>query len=244
MAGGKLYVVATPIGNLEDITLRALRVLGDVDFIAAENARYTGRLLSHHGINTPVVSYTRDMNKRQAAGIIRRLKTGESAALVSNAGTPGISDPGSYLVRLAVSEQITAEPVPGPSALCAAMSVSGMTGVDFAFLGYLSCKSGRRKKQLAEYSGFEGCLVVYEGPHRLLRLFGDVLEVLGDRYLVVCRELTKKFEEIIRCRASFARRHFSEKAPRGEFTVIISGGKDEEKLRREEKNIGSLPGSR
>ena len=228
MGSGKLYVAATPIGNLEDMTFRAVRILGEVGFIAAENSLHARRLLSHYGIKTPVVVYSRDRNKRQAGGIIGRILSGESAALITNAGTPGVSDPGPELIRLAVREGITVEPLPGASALCAAVSVSGMASSNIIFLGYLSPRSGRRKKELSRYALPGSSIVVYESPHRLLKLLEDIGESLGDRHVVVCRELTKKFEETVRGDVSFLLEFFAKKKPRGEFTVIISGREKDE----------------
>ncbi len=227
MAPGKLYVAATPIGNLEDMTARAVRVLKEVSFIAAENTNYAARLLKHYGIKTPVAVYSRDKNIKQARGVIERILEGEDAALITNAGTPGVSDPGPLLVRMAADEAITVEPLPGPSALCAAMSISGMASSNFVFLGYLSPKSGKRKKQLAAMNNLT--MVVYESPYRLLKLLEDIRDELGERHLIVCRELTKKFEETLRGTPSSLISTFSAKAPRGEFTVIISGRTNEKK---------------
>lgn len=228
MARGKLYIAATPIGNLEDMTLRAVRVLKEVDFIAAENSRYSGRLLSHYGIKTPVVAYSRGKNKRQAGRIIERISGGEDAALLTNAGTPGVSDPGPELVRDATAEGITVQPLPGPCALSAAVSVSGMPSSNIVFPGYLSPRSGRRRKELRRHADSGASVVLYESPYRLQRLLEDIRDELGERHIVICRELTKKFEETLRGEVSEMIEFFSRKKPRGEFTVIISTRKEKD----------------
>jgi 16S rRNA (cytidine1402-2'-O)-methyltransferase len=227
LESGNLYVAATPIGNLEDITLRAARVLGEVDFIAAENTRHAGRLLSRYKIKTPVIPYSRDKNRKQAVKITERIKKGESGVLITNAGTPCVSDPGPELIRLAAREGIPVKPLPGPSALAAAVSVSGMPSSDFIFLGYLSVKSGRRRKELRRFAPLDSTIILYESPYRLLGLLEDIRDELGDKYVVICRELTKKFEETVRGNVSRMIELFTERPPRGEFTVIISG-RDEE----------------
>ncbi len=226
---GKLYIVATPIGNLEDITLRAVRVLREVDLIAAENTRHALKLLSHYQVKTRIVVYSRDRNTHQAASILKRVEEGADAALITNAGTPGISDPGSYLVRSALARGFPVIPIPGPSAFAAAVSVSGMPSAGLVFLGYLSPRKGRRKKQLERFSSEDLTLVIYESPHRLAGTLEDIYRVMGARTVVVARELTKKFEEVLRADIRALIDVFRERKPRGEFTLLICGKGCEEK---------------
>jgi 16S rRNA (cytidine1402-2'-O)-methyltransferase len=223
MSVGCLYVVSTPIGNLEDITSRAVRILKEVDLIAAEDTRHTRRLTAHYGIKTHLRSYYQYNRLRQADKLLRLLDEGREIALVSNAGTPGISDPGSHLVKLALERGIRVVPVPGPTALIAALSVSGLSGTNFIFYGWLSPKGGRRKRELESLEGETRTIIFYEAPHRLLRMMRDIREVLGDRHVVIGRELTKKFEEVLRGRVSELIATFEERKPRGEFTLILSG---------------------
>ena len=223
MSAGCLYVVSTPIGNLEDVTSRALRILKEADLIAAEDTRHTRKLTAHYGIKTPLRSYYQYNRLRQADKLLRLLDEGRKIALVSNAGTPGISDPGSHLVRLALERGIRVEPIPGPTALIAALSVSGLAGTNFIFYGWLSPKGGRRKRELESLEGEHRTIIFYEAPHRLLRTIRDIHEVLGDRDMVIGRELTKKFEEVLRGRVSELIAIFEERKPRGEFTLILSG---------------------
>jgi 16S rRNA (cytidine1402-2'-O)-methyltransferase len=195
---GVLYLVSTPIGNLEDITLRALRVLKEVELVAAEDTRHTGILLKHYNLQKRLISYHDFNKKRKAPLLIRHLQEGKSVAVTSDAGTPGISDPGYFLVRLAVREDIKVVPVPGASAFLSALVVSGLPTDRFAFEGFLPAKSGKRKKRLRELQKEERTLIFYESPHRFARMLDDVSEILGERRMVVARELTKKFEEILR----------------------------------------------
>jgi 16S rRNA (cytidine1402-2'-O)-methyltransferase len=222
MSAGCLYVVSTPIGNLEDITLRAVRILKGADLIAAEDTRLTRRLTAHYGIKTPLRSYYQYNRLRQADKLLRLLAEGRKIAIVSNAGTPGISDPGSHLVRLALEKGIQVVSIPGPTALIAALSISGLSGTNFVFYGWLSPKGGRRKRELKSLEGETRTIIFYEAPHRLLRMMRDVLEVLGDRDVVIGRELTKKFEEVLRGRVSELIAVFEERKPRGEFTLILN----------------------
>ena len=217
-----LYVVATPIGNLEDVTLRALRVLKEVSLIAAEDTRKTRRLLTRYGITTPLTSYYEHNKLTKLGNILERLASGE-VALVSEAGMPGISDPGYELVVAAIAAGVSVVPVPGASAVVTALAVSGLPTDRFVFLGFLPSRAVARRRFLREISGERGTLVVYEAPHRLRASLGDILEVLGDRRIAVCRELTKLHEEVFRGTVSQAVAHFT--APRGEFTLIIDGGK-------------------
>ena len=223
---GTLYIVGTPIGNLEDITLRALRVLGEVAIIAAEDTRVTQTLLRRHEIATPLVSYHQHASERRIAELIGMLKTGKSVAMVSDAGMPGFSDPGARLVAACASEGIPVVVIPGPTASSAALAVSGFSGREHLFMGFLPAKVGDRRKALQGVAWFRGALVLYEAPHRVLETLKDVIEVLGDRQAVAARELTKKFEEVVRGSASELLDHFEKTEPRGEFTIAIAGATD------------------
>src|SRR5882672_3929406 len=193
-----LYLVATPIGNLEDITLRALRVLHECDVIAAEDTRRTGQLLKHFGISKPLLSYFQFNEAKRSEEIIERLRRGEKVALVTDAGSPGISDPGERVVRAARGAGLRVEPVPGPCALVAALTASGLSAAEFHFIGFLPHKSGQRRKELERMRGFAGTLVLYESPYRIEKLMGELKEVFPGRAVVLARELTKKFEEYLR----------------------------------------------
>ena len=220
---GLLYIVSTPIGNLEDITLRALRTLKEVDLIAAEDTRHTRRLLAHYEIGTPTTSYFEGNQIQKGKQLVTRLKAGESIALVSDAGTPTISDPGYRLLIQCIEAGISIVPIPGPSACIAAASVAGLPLHNFVFEGFLSPKSGRRKRQLTELREEKRTLIFYESPHRITAFLQDVLEMFGDRQISIARELTKKFEEVFRGKVTEAIQRFQETAPRGEFTVVIEG---------------------
>ena len=220
---GVLYIVSTPIGNLEDITLRALRVLKEVNLIAAEDTRHTRRLLAHYEIGTPTTSYFEGNQIQKGEKLVARLKAGESIALVSDAGTPTISDPGYRLLIQCIEADIPIIPIPGPSACIAAASVAGLPLHNFTFEGFLSPKSGRRKRQLTELREERRTLIFYESPHRIIVFLQDVLEIFGDRQVSVARELTKKFEEVFRGKVTGAIEKFQETSPRGEFTIIIAG---------------------
>ena len=219
-----LYVVATPIGNLEDITLRALRILSEVALIAAEDTRVTRRLLSRHEIGTPMTSYNEHNSRAKMPAILARLAN-EDVALVTDAGSPGINDPGAWLVEAAAEAGHTVAPVPGPSAPTAALSVSGMYGDSFVYLGFLPKRRAERLKLLSSVASQERTLVALETPHRLGAALQDIADTLGDRTIAVCRELTKLHEEIFRGTVTQAIEHFQE--PRGEFTLVIQGGAEE-----------------
>lgn len=221
MGIGTLFVVSTPIGNLEDITLRALRVLKEVDVVAAEDTRRTGALLSAHGLSARMTSFNAHNSKQKAPGLIEQIKQGSSVALVSDSGTPGISDPGCVLITECIKENITVTAIPGPTAAMAALVVSGKPTHKFMFEGFLSNKSSKRKKQLEEIIKEERTIVIYESPHRITGFLRDLLDVAGDRDIAVCREMTKKFEEIKRGKVSDLIRHFEASKTRGEFTVVI-----------------------
>jgi 16S rRNA (cytidine1402-2'-O)-methyltransferase len=220
---GTLYLVATPIGNLEDMTFRAVRVLGETDLIAAEDTRRTRRLLQRYQISRPITSYHDHNKEARSPKLLERLLKGESVALVSDAGTPGISDPAFYLVRLAIEHEVPVVPVPGPTALISALVVSGLPPDRFAFEVFLPVKKGRRRRKLEALAGEGRTLLFFESPHRLARTLEDILEILGDRRVVVARELTKKFEEISRGTVSqLLARYQSEKA-RGEVVIVLDG---------------------
>ena len=222
-AAGTLYVVATPIGNLEDITLRAIRILREVRLIAAEDTRRTRILLAKYGISTPLTSLY-DQNEAKKSGLlIARLQKGEDVAYVSDAGTPGISDPGYILVREAVSLGIRVAPVPGASALIAALSVSGLPMDSFLFLGFLPSKSTRRRQLLTSLREEKRTLIFYESPHRLLAAMSDIAALLGDREVVVSREMTKIYEEFLRGPAGDVLKGLANTTIRGEVTLIVAG---------------------
>jgi len=230
---GSLYLVSTPIGNLEDISMRAIRILGEVDIVAAEDTRRTGLLLSHYNIKNRLESY-HDHNKVQKTPfLLKQLSAGQSIAVVSDAGTPGISDPAYYLVRHAIDMGISPIPVPGATAVAAALVVSGLPTDRFVFEGFLPHKKGRQTKlrQLAEEPR---TIVLYESPHRLLKTLSEIRDTVGDRQIALCRELTKKFEEIVRGTISEVVDIFSKKRIRGEFVLIIKG-----KTKHHDKKIQS-----
>ena len=218
---GTLYVVGTPIGNLEDITLRAIRILREVDVIAAEDTRVTRTLLKAHDITTPLVSFHEFSGTARVRRLVERLVS-ENVALVSDAGMPGLSDPGYPLIRAAIEAGVTVVPIPGPSAILSAIVGSGLPMHAFAYHGFLPRKSGERKRFLASLSDASISQVVFESPHRLVSALKDAVEVLGpDRQLAVGRELTKKFEEFVRGSAEEVHQRFARQAPRGEITLVI-----------------------
>jgi 16S rRNA (cytidine1402-2'-O)-methyltransferase len=218
---GTLYVVSTPIGNLADITLRAIETLKSVDLIAAEDTRHTKILLDRYGITTPATSYFEYNKIKKTDYLIKLLKEGKSVALVSDAGTPGISDPGYKIIRLSIDNNISVIPIPGPSALITALTISGKPAGRFSFEGFLSNKSGRRRNQLKRLKEEGRTAVLYESPHRIEKLLKDILEIYGDIEVVLTRELTKKFEEVKRDKVSALLGHFGKTEPKGEFIVII-----------------------
>jgi len=230
---GTLYIVSTPIGNREDITLRALRILKEVDLIAAEDTRHTGLLLRHFGIQTPLTSYFEGNELRKKEFILSKLTQGERVALVSDAGTPGISDPGFRLIRTAIEHEIPIVPVPGASAVIAALSVSGLPTDAFVFRGFLPHKTKRRRDLLEELADVRETLIFYESPHRISETLRDIYEVLGDRKIVLTRELTKIYEEVLRGKVSEIQLQIGERKLKGEITLVISG-KDTVRKRRPE----------
>jgi len=218
---GTLYLVATPIGNLSDITHRALQVLRDVDLIACEDTRHTQKLLNHYGITTKTISYHEHNEQQRAVKLIDQLKQGGNIAVVSDAGTPAISDPGFRLVRAAIENEVPVVPVPGPSALISALIAAGLPTDEFFFAGFLPPRSNARRARLSELQSVPGTLIFYEAPHRLAATLKDAYEILGERDAVVARELTKVHEEIRRGRLSELSDYYEREEPRGEIVVLI-----------------------
>ena len=227
MSTGTLYIVATPIGNLEDITLRAIRVLKEADLVAAEDTRHTRHLLDRYQIETQLTSY-HDHNKEEKAPVlVARMLEGKNLALVSDAGTPGVSDPGYFLINLAIDQQVPVVPIPGATAAIAALSVSGMPTDRFIFEGFLPAKHLARLKRLQELSTEERTIIFYEAPHKIIASVADMLAALGDRRAVITRELTKVYEESIRGTLSECLKRLHEGTVKGEFTVIVHGASKE-----------------
>jgi 16S rRNA (cytidine1402-2'-O)-methyltransferase len=225
MESGKLYIIGTPIGNLQDITLRALEVMRGVSIIAAEDTRHTRKLLNYFNIQATVISY-HDHNKEEKAPVlVAELKAGRSVALVSDAGTPGISDPGYFLINCCIRDSISVVPVPGPSAFLAALSVSGLPTDSFLFEGFLPRKQTARLRRLEEIKDQSRTVLFYESPHRIVRCLEDLLAVFGDRRAVVARELTKSHEEVLRGRLSKLIPALSGRTVRGEITLVVEGNR-------------------
>lgn len=220
---GNLYIVTTPIGNLEDITLRALKVLKEVDLIAAEDTRKTKKLLNYYQIKTPTTSYFEHSSIKKTHSLLSQLKRGSNIALVSEAGTPTISDPGFKLTKLAIENQLKVIPIPGASALITALSASGLPTNSFIFEGFIPRKSGKRRNFLLSLRDQEKTLIFYESPRRLLTTLKDLLTILGDRHIVIARELTKIFEEMIRGRISEVIALLKDKTIKGEITILVAG---------------------
>ena len=234
---GTLYVVPTPIGNLEDITQRALRILGEVDLIACEDTRHTRKLLNHYSIKTKTISYHEHNERERAAELCAMIEAGKSVALVSDAGTPAISDPGFCLVRLAIEAGLTVVSLPGPSALITALAGCGLPTDEFFFGGFLPARSGARRTRLKELSSIPATLIFYEAPHRIVATLKDGLEILGEREAVIGRELTKLHEEIVRGRLSeLAARFSASESVRGEMVLII----DRTVISCEAKDVASV----
>jgi len=222
-ATGALYLVATPIGNLSDISARAASTLRDVDFIAAEDTRVTQKLLGHLQIKKPLISYYEHNKRLCGEKVVRRLLSGESCALVTDAGTPGISDPGEDLVRLCVEENIPISVIPGPCAAVSALSLSGFSSARFTFEGFLPAEKKKRLLLLNELQAETRTMIFYEAPHKLMRTLTDMLNVFGDRRISVSREMTKIYEETLRLTLSEAIKLFEDKKPRGEFVLVLEG---------------------
>jgi 16S rRNA (cytidine1402-2'-O)-methyltransferase len=242
-ATGTLFIVSTPLGNLEDITVRALRVLKEADWIAAETVEHTRNLCRHYGVGTKLTSFNQHNQRTKGPELIEELKSGRSVALVTNAGTPAISDPGVFLVARALKEGIRVSPVPGPSAVTAALSASGMRADTFLFCGFLPPRPGKRRKELEALKPLPHTLVFFEAPHRLKEMLEDVGAVLGDRAVVLHKELTKLFEGVVEGSVASVLSRLSEEEVRGEYTLVVAGcekkdkeealdEKAEEKIRR------------
>ena len=225
-SNGTLYLVATPIGNLDDITFRAVKILSSVDLIAAEDTRKTKILLDHYKIGKPLLSYHSYNERQRSEQLIERLLQGQSIALVSDAGTPGISDPAFWIVRSALAHGVPIVPIPGPTAFISALIVSGLPTDRFLFEGFLPQKKGRKTK-LESLRSEARTIILYESPHRILKTLGEIEAYLGDRHVVVARELTKKFEEVVRGPVHSVLSELGKKPPRGEYVVIIAGLRDD-----------------
>lgn len=219
---GKLYIVATPIGNLDDITFRAVEVLKQVDIIACEDTRRTKILLEKYGVAKKLVSYYNYNERQKAEDLISELKSNKDVALVSDSGTPGISDPGYVLIKRAIEENITIVPIPGPTALICALVASGLPMDEFVFVGFLPHKKGRRTK-LQELAQEERTIIIYESPHRILKTLNELLEHFGDRQIAVAKELTKIHEEFFRGKISEVLKKLTPDKIKGEFVIVISG---------------------
>ena len=239
---GTLYLVATPIGNLEDMSPRAIRVLREADLIAAEDTRHTGKLLKYFEIDTPITSYFEHNKLDKLDFILEKLSVG-NVALVSDAGTPAVNDPGYELVKAALEASYDVRPIPGASAPIAALTVSGLPTDSFLYLGYLPHKTSERHKKLEEIEGQPYTLIFLESPYRIVEALEDLLTILGDRHICVAREMTKMFEEYWRGKVSSAVKHFKSQPARGEFTLVVEGRKEdgtqkwsEERLQRAIEN--------
>ncbi|MEO0093220.1 MAG: 16S rRNA (cytidine(1402)-2'-O)-methyltransferase [candidate division WOR-3 bacterium] len=218
-----MYIVSTPIGNLADITLRALTVLKEVDWIACEDTRRTGLLLSHYQIKNRLISYHEYNKRERTAEILELLRQGKRVALVSDAGTPGISDPGFYLIRAAIENNLRVIPIPGPSAILAGIVISGLPSDRFAFEGFLPKREGRKRKKLEELKFEKRTMIFYDSPNRVLKTLNTMLEIFADRRIVIVRELTKKFEETIRGKISEVIEILAKRKLKGEIVLIVEG---------------------
>lgn len=225
---GTLYLVPTPIGNLEDITLRALRILREVDLIACEDTRHTRKLLTHFDITTPTISYHEHNERQRVEALLDQLRTGKSLALVSDAGMPGISDPGAVIVEAAIQAEVPVVALPGPCAFITALAASGMKTEGFHFAGFLPSKQQARRKILETLRPLETTLIFYEAPHRIRAFLEDAQATLGNRLAVVARELTKQYEEFLRGHLSELFQHFATHEPRGEMVVLMAGKSPDE----------------
>jgi 16S rRNA (cytidine1402-2'-O)-methyltransferase len=220
---GRLYLVSTPIGNPEDITLRAIKVLRGVDLIAAEDTRKARQLLARYRIKPPLTSFFEHNEPSKIEALIKRLLNNQAIALISDAGTPGVSDPGFRLIRQAIEEGIEVIPIPGPSAHIAALVCSGLPTDSFHFFGFLPPRGAKRKKRLEEMRGLRGTIILYEAPHRLLRTLHDIKDDCGERYICVAREMTKTYEEVIRGEITKVLAGLAGKKIRGEITLVVAG---------------------
>lgn len=241
--GGILYIVGTPIGNLQDMSPRAEEILRQVDAIAAEDTRHTLKLLAHFQFSTPLISYHEHNEQTRGNQLVERLLNGESIALVSDAGMPAISDPGEELVRLAVEAGIPVVPIPGPNAALSALVASGLPAQPFLFIGFLDRVAKERKKELKRWAKTPATLLFYESPHRLTAMLQDVAEVIGDRQVAICRELTKKHEEWLRGTVSECVAWIKEEGTRGEYTVVVAGANEaeaEEEVKQEWSDLSII----
>lgn len=220
---GALYLVATPIGNLEDMTFRAVRVLGEADLICAEDTRTSGKLLSHYDIHTPTTSYHEHNKRSKLPSLLERLRSGQTLAVISDAGAPGISDPGEELVAACVDEGISVYAMPGAVAAVCAITTSGLSSRRFAFEAFLPKKKKKRQQVLEELKNETRTMILYEAPHHLLATLRELYETLGDRRVALCRELTKRYEEKRQMTLSEACRYCEENEPRGEYVVVVAG---------------------
>ena len=235
--GGVLYIVATPIGNLEDITLRALRILKEVDLIAAEDTRHTKKLLTHYGIASRLTAYHEHNEKTKAQSLVEQLKQGKRMALVCDAGTPAISDPGYRLVREAISAGVKVVPIPGPSALTAVLSVSGLPTDRIVFEGFLPAKKSERRRRLESLRDESRTIVFYEAPHRLKDCLQDLLQILGDREIVLAREMSKIYEEFLRGRLSDVKNEAEGRKVLGEVAIVVRGSEPGREEKRDQKEL-------
>lgn len=238
MEKGKLYICATPIGNLEDITIRVLNALKDVDLIAAEDTRHTIKLLNHYEISKPLTSYHEHNKIKKGPQLIMKLEEGQKIALVSDAGMPGISDPGEDLIKLCIENDIEVEVLPGASAVLTALVASGLSTEKFAFEGFLDRNKKKRRERLEILGTDDRTLIFYESPHRLTDTLKDMQEIFNDRNMVIARELTKRYEEIIRGSISDIINHFKTNTPKGEFVLLVEGGSIKQ---RNEKSFEDIP---
>ncbi len=235
-----MYLVATPIGNLEDVTLRALRVLSEVSAIACEDTRQTRKLLDRHGIARPLVSYHEHNERERSRELVERMESGESIALVSDAGMPLVSDPGHTLVHSCIERGIPVTPIPGPSAFVAALAASGLPAGEFLFVGFLPARTGERARKLRELAPERRTLIFYEAPHRLATTLRDALAILGDRRAVVARELTKIHEEFRRAKLSELAEFYRRSEPRGEITLLVGAPETAASAPESGRQAGSL----
>lgn len=225
MSLGNLYIVSTPIGNLEDITFRAVKTLKEVDVIAVEDTRHSLKLLNYYGISKPLISYWSEKEKVRSEEILEKLMSGLSVALITDSGTPGISDPGAVIIKKAIDKGIKVIPIPGPSALIAALSISGLPTEEFIFVGFLPNKKTQRQKKLKELALQQRTLVFYEAPHRILETLSDLEQIFGDRKLVLTREMTKLHEEVLRGSISEIINTLRNKNIAGEYVLVVEGKK-------------------
>lgn len=220
-----LFVVATPIGNLEDITFRAVRILAEVDLIAAEDTRQTKILLTRYNINTQMTSYHKFNIKVKTPLLVNLLQQGKRIALVSDSGMPGISDPGYELIKESVGQNIRVEPIPGPSAAITALAVSGLPTDRFVFLGFLPKKPGKKRKVLENLKNEAGSIIIYESPYRVVKTLVDIEKIFGNREVSICRELTKKFEEVIRGKVGDVLEKLKDRKVKGEVVLVVEGSR-------------------